>query len=256
MKLGICCTIEEAEKAKEIGFDYFECALSAIGQMADEAFFTFKQETTRLNFYPLAMNVMLPGTFQLTGESITHEEALQFLDKALARAKSVKTESVVFGSAGARNLPEGFIDRKRAYQQLVDFAKRAGELAGKHDIRLAIEPLSFEESNIINFVSEAMYVAERVNSPHVKILADYYHMVRNDESVSSLYAFHDKLEHCHIAEAKERAYPLPQDGQDYSPFFEALRNIKYEGKLSIEAGGGHTFADNAQASFSYLKKLL
>ncbi len=253
MLFGVCCSIDQAKIAKKIGFDYFECTLSSVGQMTDEEFSVFKQKADSLAFYPLAMNVMLPGTFRLTGDEADHETPLLFLEKAYSRAAEVKTESIVFGSAGARNLPKGFTDVKRAYDQLESFTVQAGDLARNNGIKLAIEPLSFKESNIINLVSEAMYLAERVNHPNVKILADYYHMVCNKESVSSIHAFGHNLEHCHIAEAKNRAYPDPSDGQDYSLFFSALKDVGYQGKVSLEAGDNRSFEEAAKTSFDYLK---
>ena len=254
MLFGVCCSIDQAEIAKKTGFDYFECTLSSVGQMTDEEFSVFKQKIDTLDFYPLAMNVMLPGTFRLTGDEADHETPLHFLEKAYSRAAAVKTESIVFGSAGARNLPEGFTDVKRAYDQLESFAVQAGDLAKQNNIKLAIEPLSFRESNIINLVSEAMYLAERVNHPNVKILADYYHMVCNKDSVSAIRAFGQSLEHCHIAEAKSRAYPAPSDGQDYSPFFLALKDAGYQGKVSLEAGDDRPFEEAVRTSFDYLKQ--
>jgi sugar phosphate isomerase/epimerase len=71
---------------------------------------------------------------------------------------------IVFGSSGARQVPEGF-SKKEAFEQLVDFGKRTGPEARARDITIAIEPQRREESNIINNTAEALAWVEAVTTP-------------------------------------------------------------------------------------------
>jgi sugar phosphate isomerase/epimerase len=73
------------------------------------------------------------------------------------------------------------------------------------------------------------------NHPNMKVLADMYHMGENGEEYSDILFADADLRHCHIARPEGRKYPLPGDGYDYAPFFAALRQIGYAGRLSIEA---------------------
>ena len=256
MKLGVCCPLSEAAVAKTIGFDYFECTFSGLAQMSDDEFRIFKETVDKLEFYPLAMNVMLTGDFRITGNEADHEKARPFLEKGFARAAEVKTQSVVFGSGRARNLPDGFTDRAKAYDQIVDFSILAGKIAGKNGIRIAVEPLSFSEANIINFVPEAAYIAERANLPGVSFLADYYHMAKNKESVSVIHTYGSQLEHCHISEPFKRTYPSPLDSHDYSLFINALKAVGYNKKVSIEASDKRGFAIAAKEAHDCLRPLM
>ena len=253
MKFGICTSLENASILKALGYDYFEFHFSKLSAMSQAEFEAFKAKVFELDFYPEAMNGMLTGEYQLTGEDVTPIEELKaLLETGFSRAAQVHTQVVVFGASGARNLPEGFTDYEKAYQQLVDYLVMAAPIAARYGVAIAIEPLRFGESNIINFVSEGAYLAARVNHPAVRCLADYYHMVRNREDCESIVGFAHRMEHCHIAREEGRAYPLPSDGQDYSPFFNALKKAGYDKRISIE-GKAKDFEPDAKAALSYLR---
>ncbi len=49
---------------------------------------------------------------------------------------------IVFGSGGARRIPEGF-DRQRAHGQLVAFCRMVGPIAREHGVIIAVEPCDF-----------------------------------------------------------------------------------------------------------------
>ncbi|MGI5898509.1 MAG: sugar phosphate isomerase/epimerase family protein [Christensenellales bacterium] len=255
MKFGICCGIESAALVKEMGYDYFECTFSGIGNMTDEEFEDFKNKVFELDFYPEAMNVMLPGKFRLTGDEADLAPVVPFLEKAFARAAQLKTAVVVFGSGGARNVPEGF-DKAKAWDQLVEYLNIAGDIAAKNGVNIAIEPLRFGESNIVNLVAEGAYLAARVNKPSVRCLADYYHVAMNEESCEGIPAFGHRLEHCHIARKEGRAYPLPTDDQDYMPFFSALKAAGYDKRLSVEGTAYNGIDQDGPKSLKLMKELI
>ena len=254
MRFGVCTDIGNAPQLKELGYDYFESGFSKLGGMTDEEFNEFKQKVEKMNFYPEAMNLMLPGTFRLTGDAADLSPVKPFLQLAFKRAEAVGTKVVVFGSGGTRNMPEGFNDRERAFGQLAEYLKMAGEIAFTHDIEIAIEPLRFAESNIINLYVEACYLAERVNLPKVRCLADYYHMAKNDEGMEGISKIGHRLAHCHIACKEGRTFPMASDGHDYAPFFNALKNAGYNGRISVE-GSTNDFMGDAQKSLELLKSL-
>jgi len=238
---------------KSLGYDYFEGRFSGLGAMEETAFADFERKAVSLDFYPEAMNLMLPGTFRLTGETADLSPVKTFLQTAFKRARLVGTKVVVFGSGGARDLPGGFTDRGRAYAQLVDFLRMAGGLAEASGIEIAIEPLRFAESNIVNLYVEGVYLAARTGLPNVRCLADYYHMTMNDEDMEGIARLGGRLAHCHIARARVRAYPLPDDGQDYSPLFNALKAAGYSARVSIEGNPENGMEADAAKALELLR---
>lgn len=234
IKFGVCCDADRARLVQEAGYDYFEMNFGAFAALPEEEFLKIKNQLRSLDIRSEAMNGMLPGTFRLTGEEADLAPVKPFLQRGFARAAEVGTRVVVFGSGAARNVPEGFSDTARVYDQLEEYLYLASDCAAESGIVTAIEPLSFRECNVLNLVSEAAYLAARVDRPNVRVLADYFHVARNKEDTESIVGFAHRMAHCHIAHPTQRVIPQPGDGGDYTPFFSALRKANYDGRVSIE----------------------
>ena len=233
MKIGICCGIADAALAAQLGFDYIEAGMSHIGDLDEAAWADWRALAQAIEIPVLAMNVMLPGRFRLTGPEADHDAAFAWLETAYARAAEVGVERVVFGSGGARNLPEG-TTQEEGLDQLASFLDRLAVLARQHDIRVGIEALRAHECNIVNLQTEAAALAKRVGRPEIGITVDNYHMSEMDEPVTVLPGIGSLIVHSHISSAK-RSFPQVSDPDDYAAFFEALRQARYDGTMSIEA---------------------
>ena len=109
--------------------------------------------------------------------------------------------------------------------------------AEKYGVIVAIEPLQASETNFINTVAEGAEMARQAGSPNICVIADFYHMAREGEPAEDIVAAADKLVHCHIAECANRTAP-GVDGDDFTPYFKALKQIKYQGRISLECRWG------------------
>ena len=116
---------------------------------------------------------------------------------------------------------------------------------------MAIEPLRRAECNIMNFVSEGTEMAALLNLPHIGVLGDTHHMACGGEPVSALVYAGRLLKHVHISHSMGdeggRDYPYEGDGNDHKALFDALKQIDYQGRVSIEAGCKDFTADGAKA---------
>ena len=121
------------------GFDYAECAVGQLLQLNDEEM----AEAARLHeigmFTVESCNCFIPGSIPLTGENTG--DYIPHIREVYRRMKLVGADAVVFGSGGARRIPEGF-DRERAKAQLDDFMRTAAEIAKEYGITIVIEPLN------------------------------------------------------------------------------------------------------------------
>ena len=78
-----------------------------------------------------------------------------------------------------------------------------------------------------------MKIVKAVNHPNFKILADFYHMACEKESPEVIIDAAAELCHCHIAEVESRSAPGIR-GDDFTPYFRALKQIGYEGAIALE----------------------
>ena len=254
IRLGICTDIENAGIMKEIGYDYVELNLSRIAAMSEEEFGQLLQAAKESPLPVEAVNSMLPGSFSLCSEDGLSDLLKDYLEKAFGRAGQLGVAVAVFGSGGARSMPEG-MRAEEGMEYLAAFLHLAAPIAAKCGITIVIEPLRSQESNIINKVAEAQALAAKANEPNVKALADLYHMMSGNEACDAL----DNgigVFHTHIAERVNRRYPKKGDGSDgdYAEFFRRLKAAGYEGRVSVE-GRCENFAEEARLSFELLKGL-
>ena len=139
---------------------------------------------------------------------------------------------IVFGSAGARMVPEGFSQAK-AFEQYVDLLRQFGPLAEEQGVTLVVEPLNRGECNLVNTILEGAEAVRRANLPSVKLLVDLFHMLRNGESPDDIVKVGPLIRHAHLAENKDRAAPGIH-GDDFRPFLKALRKTGYNARLALE----------------------
>ena len=253
IRLGICTSIGQAACMKEAGFDYVELGLSSIAALSDEEFETLYRQVKASVLPVEAVNSMMPGTYQIVKKEGLSEDILQYLEKAFGRAAKLGVQVVVFGAGGARRVPDG-MSMEEGMECLKTFLKAAADLAAPLGLKIAVEPLRAEETNIIHYVREAQALAAAADRPNAGALADLYHMMSGNDSYEDMKR---GLIHCHIAERLERTWPRSGDGSeaDYQAFFSALKESGYNGRVSIEGREPEDFFEGAKASYEILDAL-
>jgi len=233
MRIGLCASAEHAAAAKAAGCEYIELNFTTVARMDEETFAETAAALEAAGLRSEAMNCFIPGDFNLF--TLEDGEALAaYIRAGMARAVALGTEAIVFGSSGARRLPGG-VEKPEGLAKLLPWFKMAGELAAEAGLTVVIEPLNYGEDNAVNTLLEGLALMRQADLPGLRLLADMYHMGLNGEDYATILQAGADLRHTHIANPAGRKYPLPGDGYDYAPFFAALRQIGYTGRLSIEA---------------------
>ena len=179
-----------------------------------------------------AVNVFLPRDLRSTGSAVDLERLRRYARTAFRRAREVGVRIVVYGSGGSRQVDEGF-DRARAEQQFLEALRTVGPPAAEAGVTVVVEPLNSAECNLINSVTEGAEAVRAADHPHVMLLADLYHMLREDEGPDAIERAGGLIRHVHVAEEAERT-PPGVAGDDFRPFLRALGRIGYDGAYSLE----------------------
>lgn len=232
--IGICGT-GWAEAAQKCGLDYLEANVSSfLCPESDDSVFTANREALAGALPIYSANGYFPGSIKVVGPQAETERAIKYSETAIRRASEIGIKVLVLGSSGSRSIPEGF-SREEAEKQFLALLKGIAPTAEKYGVVVAIEPLQHSETNFINTVSEGAAIARQAGSPNICVIADFFHMARVGEAPESIIENADKLVHCHIAEKEERTPPGAK-GDDFTPYYKALKEIHYTGRISIECG--------------------
>jgi D-psicose/D-tagatose/L-ribulose 3-epimerase len=235
VKVGYCVHVKDVDAAKAAGFDYVELPATEIADLPDAEFEAAAAHLSQLGIPAPTANLFLPASLKVTGPTIDPEQQMAHVRKALTRLRRLGTEIVVFGSGGARRVPDGF-PKEEAFKQLADFGRRAAREARAHNITLAIEPLRRQETNIINSAAEGLELVNAVDDPNFQLMIDFYHLASERESPEIVVRAREHLRHLHMANPQGRVFPQRWEEYDYAPFFAKLREIGYDKRISVEAG--------------------
>ena len=254
---GTVNPLQSIDTLARLGFDYAEPALAHTLALAPDALEAARAKVTASGIRVETMNWFLPGTeIKLTGPEADPAKIRPYVERALQLAESFGAKVIVFGSPGARTVPDGF-PRDKAWGQLKDFLHICGEVIQSrgYGMQIGIEALRRPETNIVNSVAEALKLAREVNHPKIRIIVDFYHLAFENEDPAVILGARDMIVHLQIADPRERTFPIDEAGEPrYGQFFTNLRTIGYEGRISIEANSNDVERD-ARASIAFLKKM-
>jgi D-psicose/D-tagatose/L-ribulose 3-epimerase len=249
IRIGACCPTRELEVLESLGFDYIEPGAAEIAEMTSDQFAAFKSKLLSSRIRCEAFNSLIRRKgLVVVGPSVDLAPVLDYLDSTLDRCKQLGATCIVWGSAGSRNVPEGF-SHEEAWEQIAVFLSKAGPIAARYGLPLSIEPLNRGESNILITGHEAWRMVQQVNHPSIQLIIDYYHLVVEHESLDIFEAARGHITHLHFSHplAHGRVWPaVGEDDPSYSAFFAMLHRVQWPGGISIE-GAGSPEKDGASA---------
>ncbi|MBU0639277.1 MAG: sugar phosphate isomerase/epimerase [Planctomycetes bacterium] len=235
-RIGVCTSVKNADLLRQSGADYIEAGVRSLlvpDQPQDE--FAAHLDAARKCGLPiLAANGFLPGKLKCVGPDANHAAVLEFAEAAFRRAKKVGIRTIVFGSSGARSIPDGCA-RDTAELQFVALLGKMAPLAAANDVIVAVEPLNRGETNFINTLPEGARLVSAVQHPNIRLVVDIFHMLRMEEPPQHIRDVAPYVSHVHIAE-KDKRTPPGTAGDDFTGYFQALKDIGYSGPISIECG--------------------
>jgi len=247
--VGICLSPKRVPDLAP-GYDYLELGVSSDLVPLKEDFFPEPLQALRPPVR--AFNVFVPKELKLVGPNVHWEQVELYVQRALSRAKTVGGQVIVFGSGGARRVPEGF-SKEEAWNQIKRFLTLCANYAEKNAIIIAIEPLNQQETNILNTYAEAVEMARQVNRKPIRVLADIYHFVMEEEPLEHIRQAPEWLAHVHLADSG-RYYP----GSGTYPLkelFEILHEIDYQGMVSIECRW-RDLGQESREALAYVRSLV
>jgi sugar phosphate isomerase/epimerase len=237
--------LENLSVVSKFPFDFIELPMAQLMAVSSAERERAARAVADSGFPCDAVNNFFQARLRLTGPAADHEGALAYAAEALDLTRSFGAGVAVFGSAKARNVPVGF-SRERAWDQLISFTRRLGDLAAERGVVVAMEHLNRGESDILTSFSENVRFVREVGHPAVRALADLYHVAMEKEPIENLRQGEGLLVHAHLARLTGRTWPA-EPTPELKAFFAALDDIGYEGRVSVEAYSDDLAADCGRA---------
>lgn len=184
-----------------------------------------------------ALHYIFDGSVKLaTADRELNAKCAEYLCKVVDVAADMDARTVIVGSGGAtRHLDEG-TDRAEATKCMVDVIHQVGEYAADKNVYLAVEAINRYETNFLNTMQQATEFVQMVNHPHVRTMADTYHLnIEEANPVESVRKYGYALQNLHLADSNRHA---PGTGHfDFKAIADVLKEIGFNQYCSFEVFG-------------------
>jgi D-psicose/D-tagatose/L-ribulose 3-epimerase len=140
---------------------------------------------------------------------------------------------MVFGSPKQRGTVDG-LTVAEATKNYVDGLAEVAAQAGERGVKILIEALPAEQTDVVLTLDEAVKHVKTIGSPAIVTMFDTHNAVDEVEPHASLVEKHfEWIRHVHVNEIDGRH---PGTGNyDFVPVFRNLQRLNYQGWISMEA---------------------
>ena len=142
---------------------------------------------------------------------------------------------LVHGSPGQRTIAPGET-REAALARAKECWAAAGDAAAKHGVMYCIEPLSADQTPLVNTVGEAAAIVDELNLPALRTMLDTSSAALGErEPIPALIDRFEPSGHIRHVQLNDRNRMGPGQGEDkFAPVLAALLRNRYSGVVSIE----------------------
>jgi sugar phosphate isomerase/epimerase len=252
MGVQIGCSVPASlvEAAAGMGYAFVELRVDEIvDDTRPGGFAEIERAVARAGIPARTFNYFVPPTLPVVGPEVDREALRRHVARAAERAAAIGGEAFVFGSGGARRVPPGF-PRERAAAQVREAACIAADEAWRRGIRIALEPMSRVEANLLHTVEDAVAWVAELDHEALGLTADSYHMHMEGEPQRHLLLAGAHLLHVQVCDAGR--LPPGGHGLDLRGFFIDLNAIGYAGTVAIECAF-RSFHEEGPPALAYVR---
>ncbi|MGH2457914.1 MAG: sugar phosphate isomerase/epimerase family protein [Chloroflexota bacterium] len=256
MRFGLCTgDVEVIRQLPALGYDYADVGGRTVIPFESEAAFAAVKARLRDTDVPIeGMGGFIPESVRIVGPEVDWARVRGYLETTIGRAAALGVKAINWGSAPSKHVPPGW-PMSRAWAQIERAGDLIAALAEAAGVVVVIEPINPRETNILYYTVEGLNLAQTVNRPGLRLLVDYYHVMKQDEPLEQVKAAAGWIAHAHTSD-DERAFPCL--GQwDQRPFLRTLREMGYDGRLSFEVRRHDDagYAESARTSVQRMRAL-
>lgn len=218
---------------KEKGFDGVEVPLF---RAADFPAARLRKAAESNGLQCNACTVLVDGLSLIADDAALRQRTIRHLKDLIKVAADANVATI----AGPIYSPVGFLPGRRRTQDewkwAVEGHQALGDTLIAHNVTMAIEPLNRFETFFLNTARDAALLADQIDHPKVGVLFDTFHANIEEKDIAAGFRTVGRhLKHVHTCE-NDRG--IPGSGHvEWSAVFGALRDLKYDGWLTIESFG-------------------
>jgi D-psicose/D-tagatose/L-ribulose 3-epimerase len=218
---------------KKAGYDTVEIP---IFEGTPDYFARLGEQLDKIGLERSIVSVIGPGKNPLSADKATQAAAVDYTKWVIDCTKALGAKTI----AGPMHSELGYFSgdgpTATEVKRGISYHRKVGDYAARHDIRFALEALNRFECYFLNTMQQLADYLDEVDHPAIKGMYDTFHAnIEEKDPVAAIKAIRKHMIHVHISE-NDRGTP----GKGHVPWaatYKALRAVKYDGWMTIEAFG-------------------
>ncbi len=225
---------EKLARLEQYGFEGIELGGSGLTQRSRE----IARLTAKSKVKPSSVCIGYRGCL-LSPEPQERELAVRDMKELLQACADIGAAGVILVPIfGKPQLPDlsPYRDAVGLEQELLlRLLEEISLYAEKVGSAILLEPLNRYETHFINRLEQAVEIVRKINSPGLKIMADFFHMNIEEADISkAILEAGELIWHVHLADSNRL---LPGWGHtDFKSGFQALKKVGFDKYMSLECG--------------------
>lgn len=173
------------------------------------------------------------GLHATTPDDAVRNRTWEYFDKLIDFCADLEGMVMIFGSPKQRNSIG--ITKAEATKHLADGFANAADHSQERGVKVLLEPLSSDQTDVVNTMAEAMEVVEIVNHPAIQTMFDFHNTADETEAFDVLIRKYFKyIHHIHVQEMDGKHLGTGTGGTDFIPAFRVLKELGYDKWVSLE----------------------
>jgi D-psicose/D-tagatose/L-ribulose 3-epimerase len=226
-------TLDLLDKAKAFGFDILEICVEDPDSL-DAA--SIRAHADKAGVALTICGAFGPSRDLSSDDAAVRQNGLAYLRRCVDFAALLGSPFVsgpMYAAVGATRMLNA-AERAAQWDRAVASLKTAAGYAAECSVKLAIEPLNRFETDLVNTVDQGLELIADVGAKNLGLLLDTFHMNIEEKDIPSAIRRADG----HIVEFHACSNDRGTPGEDHLPWnaiADALRDVRYEGPVVIEA---------------------
>lgn len=218
---------------KAHGFDGIEVPVFRPASFAADV---IRKGTKAVGLEVTTCSVMVDGMSLIHAEAGIRNRTVAHLRDCIRATSDAGARMI----AGPLYSPVGYLPGRRRtadeWNWAIEGFQALGDALSENNVTLAIEPLNRFETFFLNTAADAAALCDAIDHPQIGILFDTFHANIEEKNIAAGYRTAGRhLKHVHMCE-NDRG--TPGTGHvEWASVFQALRDLNYDGWLTIESFG-------------------
>ncbi len=224
--------LESIEKLSKIGYEGVEISLRDPKIIKrNELKEVLKEQKMTLTALGTGQVVPSEGLTFIDSDKAIREAAIRRIKEHIDLASQFNS-SVIIGLIRG-NLPDGS-QKNQSIEWAIEACQECADFAQKYGVTILIELINRYEVNWLNTISEGIDFLKKIKKDNALLHIDTFHMNIEDPSFrNSIIEAKNLIGYVHIADSNRW---VPGYGHlDFQEVISALREVNYQGFLSLEA---------------------